>query len=46
MIHLGLLEAKTKALEESILFAWNVGVQDVIFECDSKIVCDAINGCS
>ncbi|XP_050241300.1 uncharacterized protein LOC126690220 [Quercus robur] len=46
LVPLGPLEAKAKALEESILFAWDVGVQDVIFESDSKIVCDAITGCS
>lgn len=40
------MEAKAKALEESILFSWDVGVQDVIFESDSKIVCDAIIGSS
>ena len=40
------MEAKAKALEESILFAWDVGVRDVIFESDSKIVCDAITRCS
>ena len=38
-ISLGLLEAEAKALEESIYFAWDVGVRDVIFECDSQIVC-------
>ena len=31
MVHLGPLEAETKALEESILFSWNGGVWDVIF---------------
>ena len=46
MVHLRLLEAETKALEEIILFSWNVGVWDVIFECDSKIVCDAVTECS
>ena len=43
---LGPLEAETKALEESLLFAWGVGVWDVLFECDSKIVYDAVTGCS
>ena len=37
---------EAKALKESILFAWDVSVQDVIFESDSKIVCDAVTGCS
>ena len=36
---LGPLEAEAKALEDSIFFAWDVGVRDVIFECDSQIVC-------
>ena len=43
---LGPLEAEAKALEESLLFAWDVGVQDVLFECDCKVVCDAMTGCS
>ena len=30
-------------MEESIFFAWDVGVRDVIFECDSQIVVDAVN---
>ena len=43
---MGPLEAEAKALEESLLFAWDVGVQDVLFECDFKVVCDAVTGCS
>ena len=42
-ISLGLLEVEAKALEESIFFAWDVGVRDVIFECDSRIVVEAVN---
>ena len=33
-------------MEDGVQFAWDVGVQDVIFECDSKIVFDAPNGTS
>ena len=42
---LGPLKVEAKALEESLLFAWDVGAQDVLFECDSKIVYDAVTGC-
>lgn len=31
---LGPLEAETKAMEEAISFAWDIGVRDVIFETD------------
>ena len=40
---LGLLEVEAKALAESIFFAWDVGVRDVIFKCDSRIVVEAVN---
>ena len=40
---LGLLEVEAKALAESIFFAWDVDVRDVIFECDSRIVVEAVN---
>ena len=40
---MGLLEVEAKALEESIFFAWDVDVRDVIFECDSRIVVEAVN---
>jgi len=39
---LGPLETKVKALKESIFFEWDVGIQDEAFECDSKIVSDAV----
>ena len=29
-------------MEEGVLFAWDVGVQDVLFESDSKIVVDVL----
>ena len=32
---LGPMEIEAKALEEGVLFAWDVGVREVIFECDS-----------
>ena len=32
---LGPLEAKTKPLEEVVDFAWDVGIRDAHFECDS-----------
>lgn len=42
---LGPLEAETKAMEEGVYFAWDVGVRDV-FESDSNIVVDVLNGVS
>ena len=36
------LEAEVKAMEEGILFAWDVGLQDVIFECDSELLFHAL----
>ena len=30
-------------MKEGVLFAWEVGIGDTIFECNSKIVWDAIN---
>ena len=41
---LGPLEAEVKAIEEGILFAWDVGLQDVIFECDSELLFHALMG--
>lgn len=42
----GPLEAEAKALEDGVQFTWDVGIWDVIFECDSRIVFDALNGLS
>ena len=33
---------KAKALEERVLFAWDVVVRDVLFESDSKIVVNVL----
>ena len=40
----GPLEAKAKALEEALDFAWDIGIRDVHFECDSKLIVDAVFG--
>ena len=42
----GPLEAEAKAMEDGVQFAWDVGIWNVIFECDSRIVFDALNGLS
>ena len=31
-------------MEVGVFFAWDVGIRDVVFECDSKIVADALLG--
>ena len=31
-------------MEEGVTFAWDVGIRDVIFEGDSKIVFDSLMG--
>ena len=41
-IPLGTLESKAKALEEGVLFAWDVGEREVVFKSDSKIIIDAL----
>ena len=39
---LGSLEIEANAMEEEVQFAWDVGVREVIFECDSMIVAEAL----
>ncbi|KAK9990212.1 hypothetical protein SO802_025197 [Lithocarpus litseifolius] len=41
---LGPLEAEAKAMDEAVLFAWDMGVGDVTFEGDSCIVSHALSG--
>ena len=40
------LETKAKAFKEGVYYAWAVGVHNVVFESDSKIFVDALNGIS
>ena len=39
---LGPLEAEAKAMDEAVLFAWEVGIREAIFETNSSVVSDAI----
>ena len=41
---LGPWEIEAKAMEVGVSFAWEVGIREVNFECDSKIVSDALLG--
>lgn len=41
---LGSLEVEAKAMEEGVIFAQDGSIQEVIVECDSQIVADALNG--
>ena len=43
-VPLGPLEAEVKVMEEGILIAGDVGLQDVIFECDSELLFHALTG--
>ncbi|KAL0010668.1 hypothetical protein SO802_005776 [Lithocarpus litseifolius] len=44
LLPLGPLEAETKALDVAASFAWDMGIRDVVFETDSKVVSDALCG--
>ena len=41
---LGALATKAKALEIGVTFAEEVGLKDVVFECDSQLIINAIHG--
>ena len=43
---MGSLEAEVKVLDEAVDFAWDVGMRDVHFECDSKLIVDTVLGVS
>ena len=43
---LGMLETKVKAMEERVLFPWDVGIRDIVVGSDSMIVIDAFMGSS
>lgn len=38
------METEAKSYEDDAYFTWDVGVFDVVFESDSKIVVDVLNG--
>ncbi|XP_075645055.1 uncharacterized protein LOC142616051 [Castanea sativa] len=43
-LQLGPLEAEGKPMDEAVLFPWDVGIREAIFETDSSVVSDAIAG--
>ena len=45
-ILLGPIEIEAKSLEEGVLFVWDISVQDVVLESDSKMVVVALIGTS
>lgn len=40
---LGPLEIEAKAMEEGVHFAWDVGIREVVFECYSMIISEALS---
>ena len=41
---LGPLEAEVKTMDVAVSFAWDVGVQEVIFETDSHVIFTTLSG--
>ena len=41
---LGPLEIEAKVMEEGVQFAWDVGICEVFFECDSMIIAKVLLG--
>ena len=41
---LGPLEAEAKAMDVAASFAWDIGIRDVVFEKNSKVVSGALYG--
>lgn len=39
---LGPLEVEAKAIEETIDFAWDIGLQDMVFKCDLEVLHGAL----